>query len=414
MKTTFRVETITLALCAGVALSALHAESGPLTHVPSVEVKPQDLQENKPAGGGPLTHVQPPQIPPKTTIPIITPEEAAPLPGAQPREVLIPQPPEMSRPDDTRGPDHLLERGPDGTSPAADRMRETSVQNLFENAARVHPGELADIPDADALREMDGASGINPLEDNLLERPQGGLIPGQQRGSSPGMDFESQGFRGPDGMPASPVPSRTGRDAPRLVGPPSANLRDAGAGAAATGGGKPTIPAVTTITPRGSRTVYYEDGEDNPATGSYEISQDDDGTIIERHETPDDTGEKVLVVVVETPPDGGEAQSRSEVVPRNLDRLQDGDADPTGGSGVNPVTGLPTRPPKQNPDQVNPGPDGAVVLPSGARIRPRDLEVNPDPHQHRGGHDPAATLRRMESPDQVAPPPVGPAGAEAP
>ena len=406
MKTSSFLQTTALsALLTGFTFSPTHANDanqstgGPLTHVPEsipanvpVQPKPENLPQHSV-----------PQIP-ANAVPQVPRDVDRParVPGP---EVPVPQMPVMPDAPGARDPDHLLERTPGGDA-HHDRIREDSVNRLFEDAVRLHPSELEGLRDAEELRQVPGLDGTAVDPHAIPGQQDAGLIPGQQRAPGTGVNFENQGFHRPEGMPESPVPTRTGRDAPRLVGPPSANLRGHGEGAAAQGG-KPTIPAVTILNQRGTRTVYYENGEDHPATGAYEIHEGEDGTIYERFETPDDTGEKVLIVVAVTPP-GEETQTASGVVPGPLDRLQDGDADPTGGSGVNPVTGLPTRPPKRSPDQVNPGPEGAVVLPAGTRLRPQDLEVNPDPERQGRGFNPGETMRRFESPDQVDPPPTGP------
>ncbi|MCC5850314.1 MAG: hypothetical protein JJU29_19690 [Verrucomicrobia bacterium] len=353
----------------------------PLTHVPvvpAVQPKPANLQTAKP-----------PEIPDVPSVEI--PADVRRSSRAPPMEPSL-QPKPVYPPPETRGPDHLLERGPDAAPAGLDTIRESAVSQLFENALRAHPGEFEEAGAGESVFSLD----LEPGEVLFTPGESGSRIPGGQSREIPGYSHGEQGFVAPEGMPPSPVPDRSGQGPARLVVPPSANLRDAASGSAST----VTVGSIETSTGGGV------------SIGPIETEVERSGVQIE----VESIETEVAPSRVEIGPVKSEVAPapEKEIPKEDLTQLQDGDADPTGGSGVNPVTGLSTRPPKQNPDQVNPGPDGAVVLPSGARLRPRDLEVNPDPHQHRGGHDPAATLRRMESPDQVDPPPVGPAGAEAP
>ena len=52
--------------------------------------------------------------------------------------------------------------------------------------------------------------------------------------------------------------------------------------------------------------------------------------------------------------------------------------------------------------------DGNAPLPAGVRLRPGDLDVNPDPERFHRVQNPAETLHRVESPDQVNPPSPSP------
>lgn len=425
---TAKCAAITAAFLA--AAPAAHANDanvnvGPLTHVPG------NLPDNVPAqpDNQNLPQQPLPQIP-ASSVPNIPQDAHRPsrAPGPQLPEPQLPRMPDAPS---QRAPDHLIEGIPGGDA-HHDRIRESNVNRLFDNALRIHPSELEGLREAEEIRQVPGIEGteIDPYA-TPGQGNQAGLIPGQQRAPGQGPTFESQGFQRPEGMPDSPLPNNSGQGPRRLVGPPSANLRDAAGGIAGTDpkdgqSGGVMVPREQTMDvytqEAGGTRVVSIDRESGRVVQNVLITEMEDGTVVVAGWQETEPGEYWTVFRSNTPgiPASEGLVGSTRLMPSTpgnspnpppIDRTQDGDADPTGGSGVNPITGLPTRPPKQNPDQVNPGPDGAVVRPAGTRLRPGDLEVNPDPERQGQGFNPGETMRRFESPDQVDPPPVGPGAA---
>lgn len=341
--------------------------NAPLTHVPA---KPEPAQPAE----------APQRQPDSPAVPQIRPEAAA--QSGLPRDALPGSPQLRMPPESERGADHLLERNPATPTAGTESIQAASVNRLFENALHAHPAEFSEMDARDGIYVLDPPSADTGL---LGDGEPGTRIPGGHPVTQQGHSYRARGFAPPEGMPESPVPDHSGQGPTRMVGPPSANLRDAGSGAASS-------IKIESMDVRPSSRILIEDMQIEVAPPA----EADAG----QSEAPARSQVIIEDIQIEVAPPT--EKEPPEIPKEDLIKLQDGDAPAAGGS-LNPFTGIDHAPPPRHPDQVNPGPAGATPLPEGVRVRPTDLDVNPDPNLYQREFNPAETMQRFESPDQVRP-----------
>lgn len=301
-----------------------------------------------------------------------------------------------------------------------------SLQNhRLGGVDNVHPQDLEGMGEAEQLRRIPGIEGTRVDPQGRPGQADRQRLPGQQRQLGDGPGLESQGYQPPKGIPPSPVPDRSGQQPRRVLGPPSASLRNAGSGIAGKQikEGTQTTPeggtaetrkteagVYVTVTTNSSGTVTTVErhtlpdrGQRTTQTTSWEL--DNSGTVTSVTETITETSTgRILSSGPSWPADPLDQQLVFYFID-DFTRSHTQDTYGGSGSGINPITRQRTDKPKEHPDQVNPGPDGAPVHPAGARLRPTDLEVNPDPQRSGQPFSPGDSMRRIQQRPEPGPRP---------